>query len=144
MDGKALVADGTGANGSIIETRLNAISEAVPHLEIAELWLFPPLADVESSAEFFLFTRFLDGDSRALYSACMVPANGAPAYQVIVEHGRVPAARVPRLIGQMQRRLGRSTPPRHVGIDGERQRWEDLLNEARAAIERNGDAPALT
>ena len=144
MDGKALVADGMGANGSIIETRLNALSEAVPHVEIAELWLFPPLADVESSAEFFLFTRFLDGDSRALYSARMVPENGAPAHQVIVEHGRVPAARVPRLIGQLQRRLGHGAPPRHVVIDGERQRWEDLLHEARTAIERNGDAPGQT
>jgi hypothetical protein len=144
MDGKALKADGMGANGSIIETRLNAISEAVPHFEIAELWLFPPLADVDKSAEFFLFTRFLDGDSRALYSARMVPANGAPSHQVIVEHGRVPAARVPRLIGQLQRRLGRSAPPRHVVIDRDHQRWEDLLNEARATIERNGDAPGPT
>ena len=144
MDGKAPAADGMGANGSVIETRLNGISEAVPYPEIAELWLFPPLTDVEESSEFFLFTRFLDGDARALYSARLVPANGAPAYQVIVEHGRVPAGRVPRLIGQLQRRLGRSAPPRHVVIDGEHQRWEDLLNEARAAIERNGDVPGPT
>lgn len=144
MDGKAPVAGGMGVNGSGIETRLNGISEAVPHLEIAELWLFPPLTDVEESSEFFLFTRFLDGDARALYSARMVPENGAPAHQVIVEHGHVPAGRVPRLIGQLQRRLGRTAPPRHVVIDGKRQRWEDLLNEARAAIDRNGDAPGPT
>ena len=100
--------------------------------------MFPPLSGVESSAEFFLFTRFLDGGSRGLYSARMVPANGAPSHQVIVEHGRVPAERVPRLIGQLQRRLGQGAPPRHVVIDGEQQRWEDLLNDARAAIRENG------
>lgn len=144
MDGKAPVADGMGANGSGIEHRLCGISETVPHLEIAELWLFPPLSDVEDSFEFFLFTRFLDGDARALYSARMVPANGAPAHQVIVEHGHVPAGRVPRLVGQLQRRLGGGVPPRHVVIDGEQQRWESLLNEARAAIERNADAPGPT
>jgi hypothetical protein len=125
MDGKAVVADGTGTNGSGIATRLDALCKAIPHIEISELWLFPPLSDVESSAEFFLFTR-------------MVPANGAPSHQVIVEHGRVPAERVPRLIGQLQRRLGQGAPPRHVVIDGEQQRWEDLLNDARAAIRENG------
>jgi hypothetical protein len=138
MDGKAVVADGTGTNGSGIATRLDALCKAIPHIEISELWLFPPLSDVESSAEFFLFTRFLDGGSRGLYSARMVPANGAPSHQVIVEHGRVPAERVPRLIGQLQRRLGQGAPPRHVVIDGEQQRWEDLLNDARAAIRENG------
>ncbi len=96
---------------------------------------------MEDSAEFFLFTRFLEGGSRGLYSARLVPANGAPAHQVIVEHGRVPAERVPKLIGQLQRRLGQGAPPRHVVIDGERGRWENLLNDARSAIEQNG-APA--
>lgn len=144
MDGKAVMAHGMGGSGSVIETRLTGISEAVPHFEIADLWLFPPLSDVEDSSEFFLFTRFLDGNARALYSARMVPANGTPAHQVIVEHGHVPASRIPRLIGQLQRRLGRGSPPRHVIIDGEQQRWEDLLKEARAAIDRSADTPGPT
>lgn len=131
MDGKAPEAEARGSDGSTIAWRLNAVERAVPPPEIADLWLFPPLPEVESSAEFLLFTRILEGDARALYSARMVPANGTPSHQVIVEHGSVPAERVSRIVGQLQRRLGHDAPPRHVPIEGEPERWRSLL-------ERNG------
>lgn len=126
MDGKAIEAEQHGSNGSSIAARLDAVERAVPPPEIADVWLFPPLPDVESSAEFLLFTRILEGNARALYSARMVPENGTPAHQVIVEHGSVPAERVSRIVGQLQRRLGHDAPPRHVPIEGEPDRWRSL------------------
>lgn len=130
MDGKA-AEERRASNGSTIASRLNAVERIVPPPEIADLWLFPPLPDVESSAEFLLFTRILEGNARALYSARMVPANGTPSHQVVVEHGSVPAERVSRIVGQLQHRLGHGAAPRHVPIEGRPDRWRSLL-------ERNG------
>lgn len=147
MDGKAREAEQRDSNGSTIAWRLNAVEHVVPPPEIADLWLFPPLPDVESSAEFLLFTRILEGNARALYSARMVPANGTPSHQVIVEHGSVPAARVSRIVGQLQRRLGHHAPPRHVPIEGEPDRWRSLLErsgagEAPGAVETGASPPS--
>lgn len=132
-------ANGDGAVPGLIENgdsfpgvvahRLSALGSVVPPPEIHELWVFPPLEDVEPSAEFLLFTRFLDGERRGLYSARMLPANGSPAKQVVVEHGSVPADRVPRMVGQLQRRLGRIHEPRHVLVDGELEVWEALIGD---------------
>lgn len=124
---------GSGVDGAVLATRLNAVQQRVPVPEIADVWLFPPLPDVISSSEFLLFTRILDRDTRALFSARMVPANGSPSRQVIVEHGSAPADRLPKLVMALQRRLGQTIPARHVAIDGEVERWEKLLEEARVA-----------
>lgn len=122
--------DAEAAGSFTTPSRLHALGQIVPPLEIAELWVFPPLEDVDQSAEFFLFTRFLDGEQRTLYSARMVPANGSPARQIVVEHGSVPADRVPRLVGQLERRLGRHHPPRHIAVRGKADIWEALLAPA--------------
>ena len=114
-----------------LAARLGHLGQAVPPPLIADLWLFPPLPDVESSAEFLLFTRIVEDDVRALYSARLVPANGKPAHQVVVEHGRAPADRVSKLVSGLQRRLGGSAPPRHVPIEGDQERWQALLDRAR-------------
>lgn len=113
---------------SAVGRRLTALAEMVPPPEIAELWDFPPLDDVEQSEEFFLFTRFLGGEGRRLYSARMLPANGSPARQVVVEHGTVPADRMPRLVDRLQRRLGRGHTPRHVVVNGRVGVWETLIS----------------
>jgi hypothetical protein len=94
-----------------LASRLSELSRLVPPPEIAELWVFPPLADVQDSGEFFLFTRYLDDDSRRVYSSRLLPANGASARQVVVEHGTVPADRVQRLVGRLQNRVGQSDAP---------------------------------
>lgn len=121
----------TGDQGQLpLASRLSELSRLVPPPEIAELWVFPPLADVQDSGEFFLFTRYLDDESRRVYSSRLLPANGTPAQQVVVEHGTVPAERVPRLVGRLQHRVGQLDSPRHVVIDGEAGRWEALLAEA--------------
>ena len=78
-------------DGAVLAARLTHVERCVPALEIADVWLFPPLPDVVPSSEFVLFTRMLEGDTRALFSARMVPENGSPAHQVIVEHGIVTA-----------------------------------------------------
>lgn len=122
---------GEPAGGSVLATRLAALEQRVPPPEIADVWLFPPLPDVVSSSEFLLFTRILDAETRALFSARMVPENGTPAHQVIVEHGSAPADRVPKLVSNLQRRLGHDAPARHIEIDGETERWRELVEETR-------------
>lgn len=122
---------GESAGGSVLATRLTALEQRVPPPEIADVWLFPPLPDVVSSSEFLLFTRILDAETRALFSARMVPENGTPAHQVIVEHGSAPADRVPKLVSNLQRRLGHDAPARHIEIDGETERWRELVEETR-------------
>lgn len=120
--------------------RLDALASAVPPLEIAEIWVFPPLAELESSAEFFLFTRFLEGERRLLCSARLQREDGSPARQVVVEHGSVPANRVPRLVERLQRRLGGEGGPVHVLIDGREARWREFLaGGANGVGPGNGD-----
>jgi hypothetical protein len=123
MDGSR---DGSGS-GQSVDLRLRELGRTIPPSEIAELWVFPPLAALEGSAEFFLFTCF-DGDRRRLYSACLPPgirANGNSG-QTITEHGLVPADRVPRMVHRLQRRLGDLGEPRHVEIGGSDVRWAEL------------------
>lgn len=61
--------------------RLRALTRAVSPEEMGELWIFPPLSDVDDSAEFLLFTRRLERDRRRVYSARMAlrPGNGRGA-----------------------------------------------------------------
>ncbi len=122
----------TEGHDSLLE-RLGHLGLRVPPPLIADVWLFPPLPEVASSSEFLLFTRILDDGARALYSARMSPANGAPAHQVVVEHGRAPADRVLKLVSGLQRRLGHPSPARHVPIDGDHERWTALLDQMREA-----------
>lgn len=135
--------------------RLRAVARAVSPEEIGELWIFPPLAEMEHSAEFVLFTRRLEEDRRRVYTARASPGagdgpgengagsngtrpasregdpaaiagNGAPA-QTITEHGSVPSGRVHRLVDRFRRRLGDEGEPLHVVIEGRRERWATLV-----------------
>lgn len=122
-------------NGSrqSLAARLGDLGQRVPPPQIADLWLFPPLPDVEASSEFLLFTRMLEDGGRALYSARVVPANGRPAHHVVVEHGRAPADKVARLVSGLQRRLQHPSPARHVPIEGDSERWRQLIERTREA-----------
>lgn len=130
MDEAAMSAGRGLAAGSAVAHRLEALARTVSPLEIAELWVFPPLAELESSAEFFLFTRFHGEERRTLYSARLQRDNGSDAKQVVVEHGSVPADRVPRLVQRLQRRLGDGGQPLHAVIEGSATRWNSLFAEA--------------
>ena len=126
MDAQVTERAGEGAE---LATRLGDVERYVPAPEIADVWLFPPLPDVVSSSEFLLFTRMLDGDARALFSARMVPENGSPAHQEIVEHGTAPADLMPKLVNNLQNRLGQMAPARHIAIEGEADRWRQLVED---------------
>ena len=128
--------NGHAADGAGLATRLDEVERRVPAPQIADVWLFPPLPDIVDSSEFLLFTRIIEGEIRTLYSARMVPANGSPSHQVIVEHGSAPADRLPGLVSGLQRRLGQCAPARHVVIGGEPERWRSLVEETR--ISSNG------
>ena len=136
--------------------RLHEVERAVSPSEIGELWIFPPLADVEESAEFLLFTRVLQEDRRRLYSARLrriaggteseEAGNGgrpsadgdgsAGRRHEITEHGSVPADRVPGLVERFRRRLDDGAEPTHLVIDGSPERWSSLL--PAAAVNGNG------
>ncbi|MDH3733653.1 MAG: hypothetical protein OEU54_08965 [Gemmatimonadota bacterium] len=126
----AHVTDPAG-NGATLATRLDDVERRVPVPRIADVWLFPPLPDVVDSSEFLLFTAILEGETRALFSARLVPENGSPAHQVIIEHGTAPADRLPRLVSNLQQRLGQPLPARHIPIAGEPDRWRRLVEETR-------------
>lgn len=75
--------------------RLRALTRAVSPEEMGELWIFPPLSDVDDSAEFLLFTRRLERDRRRVYSARMTlrPGNGrGAAVQGVEGNGTSPDA----------------------------------------------------
>lgn len=140
--------------------RLRSVGRAVTPGEIGELWIFPPLEDVEESAEFLLFTRLSGNGDRRLYSARMgrdgpgegeadgpagdagaeavvpeeTPANGRR--QRITDHGTIPADRVPRLVERFRRRVeAEGHEPVHVVVDGAPERWSELLPDGAV----NGD-----
>lgn len=135
--------------------RLREVESTISPEEIAHLWVFPPLSDVEHSAEFLLFTRYLENERRRLYTA-RLPAevlgtgrasssearvnggrNGSGgtetggsnggAGQEIRDHGTVPAERMPRFVEKFLRRLdGETGTPIHVEVNGCRERWSAL------------------
>ncbi len=114
--------------------RLDELSRRIPPSRVADVWLFPPLPDVASSSEFLLFTSYLANGGRALYSARIIPANGTPACQIVVEHGRMPADGVTNVVEGLERRLGRRVPVRHISIKGDSKRWQNFLEQSRADV----------
>ncbi|MCL7962690.1 MAG: hypothetical protein M8860_07550 [marine benthic group bacterium] len=77
--------DGNGTSGSStttsaieaeLATRLHALGRRVSPIEICDLWVFPPLPDVEESGDFVLFTRVLADEMRRV---CAVEFTDPPA-----------------------------------------------------------------
>lgn len=129
--------NGTTSISAQLAERIRHLGEAVPPAEIAELWIFPPMVELENSSEFFIFTRFFNGQGRRVYSAGLsgvADADPVPVDdQEILEHGSVPHDRVPRLVERFQRRLGENREPHHLIIEGCEERWATLLlNDADA------------
>ena len=67
--------DGNGTSGpSAVTTvvdadlvnRLRALERSVAPTEISDLWVFPPLPELEESGDFVLFTRLLPGEMRRI------------------------------------------------------------------------------
>lgn len=77
------VLDGNDGNGlsaqlpSDLALRLRELGRHVSPDQISDVWIFPPLPDMEGSAEFLLFTRFLPEEMRRLCAAELAsPRNG--------------------------------------------------------------------
>lgn len=125
--------DGTTSISPQLAERLRHLGEAVPPSEIAEVWIFPPMLELEGSTEFFIFTRYFNGAGRRVYSAGLNAAADMDAIPVgdqeILEHGSVPHDRVPRLVERFQRRLGENREPHHIVIEGRADRWMTLIPE---------------
>ncbi|MEN8144043.1 MAG: hypothetical protein ABFS14_03750 [Gemmatimonadota bacterium] len=109
--------------------KLRELGRAVSPIEISDLWIFPPLVDLASSTEFFLFTRFLSADTRRLCAARIEAGNGrsGPAVEEVTEFGVVPSGRLERLIEGFKRRLGEEREPAYYRLDGCPQTWDRLV-----------------
>lgn len=129
--------DGSGPGGRLpaaVTARLRHLTRHVPPVEITDLWIFPPLPDLEGSSEFFLLARRNGGRTLRVYSA-RVPV-GAPQgqgeaelaeHQEVVEHGSVPPERLPRVLEGFRRRLGDDREPLHFSLQGREEGWTELL-----------------
>ena len=157
--------DGNGTSGhpavaTVVEpdlaVRLRALEHSVSPAEISDLWVFPPLPDLEDSGDFVLFTRVLPDEMRRIcrveFADAVVPnangqqvngrngdgvagdgqangnGNGSGASVVrITEYGRVPSKRVQRVVDGFRRRLGDDREPLHIRVDGCADSWIRML-----------------
>ena len=99
--------------------RLRRLEGSIPPAELSEIWVFPPLDDVEKSDEFHLFTRQV-GDG--VYRVCAAEFTEGAETRVTV-YGAVPESRVPRIVANFRRRLGERREPLHLPIFGSEERW---------------------
>jgi len=115
-----------------LTVKLRQLGRAVSPTEISDLWVFPPIEELEDSSEFLLFTRFMNEDLRRLCAARFVSVrNGGPephVEQQVTEYGSVPAQRLPRLIEGFRKRLGDGRPPIHLPIEGCPVNWDRLIS----------------
>ncbi len=112
------------------QARLDELSRRFSPDRIADVWLFPPLNGQQDSSEFVLFTGIGKAQERVLYSAEIVSRNEMLVHQLVTEHGRAPANRIPKLVAGIQRRLGEPVAVQHVPIGGDPGRWESLVAES--------------
>lgn len=99
--------------------RLRRLAGSIPPEELSEIWIFPPLDDVEGSDEFHLFTRCV---GEGVYRVCAAEFTTAGITRVTV-YGAVPEGRVPRLVAGFRHRLGDRRDPLHLPIFGSLARW---------------------
>ncbi len=138
-----------------LSDRLRTLRVRVSPEEISDLWVFPPLADLDDSREFVLFTRLLPDEMRRVCAAEFPVApggngavgagqaggngtdragedghangNGRGTTVRITEYGRVPTGRVSRVVEGFRRRLGDDREPLHLRIGGSLDSWDRLL-----------------
>lgn len=163
-NGNGAVRDpGSGDSGDDLDqgvaTRLRELGRRIAPAEISDVWVFPPLAHLEGSAEFLLFTRILPDEMRRLCGAEFLPGgpgaangkgngaahtngNGNGAVQAqsqtadgmrrITEYGAVPSHRVSRLVAGFRERLGDHRNPLHFAIGGSAENWGRLVEPEAA------------
>jgi len=99
--------------------RLRMLASNIPPEELSEVWVFPPLPDLEDSQEFVLFTRRM---SEGVFRVCAAEFTRGESARVTV-YGAVPEARVMNVVAGFQRRLGDRREPLHLPIFGSVDRW---------------------
>ena len=136
-----------------VATRLRDLGQRIAPAEISDIWVFPPLAHLEGSTEFLLFTRFLPDEMRHLCGAEFTAGKGngggngqvtsgngngngngsghsTPVDRVrrITEYGAVPSHRVSRVVAGFRERLGDHREPFHFEIGGSADSWGKLVS----------------
>ena len=99
--------------------RLRKLAGSIPPEELSEVWVFPPLADLQDSEEFILFTRQM---AEGVFRICAAEFSHGETARVTV-YGAVPETRVMSLVGGFQRRLGDRREPLYLPIFGSNERW---------------------
>lgn len=99
--------------------RLRMLAGSIPPEELSEVWVFPPLPDLDDSGEFVLFTRRM---SEGVFRVCAAEFTDGEQARVTV-YGAVPETRVMNLVAGFQRRLGDRREPLHLPIFGSTDRW---------------------
>ena len=136
-----------------VATRLRDLGQRIAPAEISDIWVFPPLAHLEGSMEFLLFTRFLPDEMRHLCGAEFAAGRGngngngngqvangngngngnghsTPVDRVrrITEYGAVPSHRVSRVVAGFRERLGDHREPFHFEVGGSADSWGKLVS----------------
>ena len=99
--------------------RLRKLAGSIPPEELSEVWVFPPLPDLEDSEEFVLFTRRV---AEGVFRVCAAEFAHGETVRVTV-YGAVPETRVMNLVAGFRRRLGDRRDPLYLPILGSSDRW---------------------
>lgn len=168
--------NGNAVNGStetiseLTAARLRRLAGRIPPDELSEVWVFPPLEDIEGSDEFHLFTRRM---SEGVFRVCAAEfpgdggkndaaggTNGSAAGSAtgssattgdgkkageprVTVYGAVPESRVPRLVAGFRDRLGDGREPLYLPIYGSLERWRLAVGvDAEAEVDADADIGA--
>lgn len=165
-NGRAMPGSGGNGNGvgrpddearREVANRLRDLGQRIAPAEISDIWVFPPLPNLEGSTEFLLFTRFLPDEMRHLCGAEFTAGHGngsgqaangngngngtggpAPAddrVRRITEYGAMPSHRVSRVVAGFRERLGDHREPLHFEIGGCADSWGRLVSVEEPAAD---------
>ena len=123
------------ADAASLPALLEGLEPRIDVRRLDELYVFPTrrVQGVESTV--FVFSIHDDQDRRRVITAHLRATRnkrGEPAIDTkLDEHATAPAERVPRVIEGVLKRLSEdfaATPPSHCSIDGNPERWRQLID----------------
>ena len=124
------------ADAASLPALLEGLPPRIDVSRVDELYVFPTrrVQGVESTV--FVFSMHEDQDLRRVITAHLRATRnkrGEPAIETkLDEHATAPADRIPRVIEGVLKRLSEdfaSTPPSHARIDGDQERWKQLIDQ---------------
>lgn len=129
---------------------LRTVAGSIGVDRIDRVWLFPPrrLKAGETSVLVVAAYPELDDDRRRVYAAhYTAPADPeAPSRLALDEFGTAPAERIGRVVEEVVERIkddAPADPPRAVSIQGDHQRWNEMLHDlAERFLEEAGQPRA--